>query len=82
MSKRDVKIKIEKVVKKLKDLKEQFECLKWIVSMSYPNYEHEESVKVYEEHLEKASLLRKEIDEYTKDLDLYKKILNFYERRK
>ena len=61
MSKREVKIKIKAVEKKLAD--------------------YEERVKVYEEHLGDASLVKKIIIELEKNLEMYNKLLNYYEQR-
>jgi len=81
MSKREVKIKIKAAEKKLADYKKRLELLRWVVTMSYPNYAHEESVKVYEEHLGDASLVKKTIIELEKNLEMYNKLLNYYEQR-
>ena len=61
----------EDVEKQLDLKKEEFEALRWIVSMNPPNYSHNESIKIHEEHLNKAMNIQKEIRSLEKLLDTY-----------
>ena len=61
----------ENIEKQLELKKAEFESLKWIVSQNTPNYAHNESIKVHEEHLNQAMNLKKEINKLEKLLNTY-----------
>ncbi len=61
----------EDVEKKLELKKAEFESLRWIVSQNTPNYDHNESIKIHEEHLNQAMSIKSEIKSLKKVLDTY-----------